>query len=46
MYLQDFIDKLNFLADNCGLGEVDADTICEIYEDLKIELEAEEKIEE
>ena len=42
MYIQDFIDELIFLRDNCGLEEVDTDTLCEIYEDLEIEMEAEE----
>lgn len=46
MYIQDFIDELIFLRDNCGLEEVDPDTLTEIYEDLENELEAEEEIEE
>ena len=41
MYIQDFIDELIFLRDNCGLEEVDTDTLTEIYEDLEIQLEAE-----
>lgn len=48
MYIQDLIDELVFLKNNCGVEEVDQDTLAEIYEDLEIELEAEaeEEIEE
>ena len=46
MYIQDFIDELVFLRDNCGLEEVDQNTLAEIFTDLEIELEAEEEIEE
>lgn len=41
MYIQDLIDELVFLKNNCGVEEVDQDTLAEIYEDLEIELEAE-----
>lgn len=46
MYIQDLIDELVFLRDNCGLEEVDQNTLVEIYEDLEIQLEAEAEEEE
>lgn len=46
MYIQDYIDELVFLRDNCGLEEVDQDTLAEIFTDLEIELEAEAEEEE
>lgn len=46
MNIQDFIDELIFLRDNCGLEEIDQNTLLEIYEDLEIQLEAEAEEEE
>ena len=46
MYIQDLIDELIFLKNNCGVEEVDQNTLLDIYEDLEIELEAEAEEEE
>ncbi len=46
MYIQDLIDELIFLKGNCGIAEVDQNTLTEIYEDLEIQLEAEAEEEE